>query len=60
MLKLVFLTVILLAVCFALMAVKVIFVKGGRFPSGHIGSNPHLRRRGISCASADARDQRHK
>lgn len=60
MLKIVFLTVILLAVSFALMAVKVILVKGGRFPSGHIGSNPLLRRRGISCASAEAAHHQHK
>ena len=36
------------------MGVKALFIKGGRFPSGHAHDIPALRRRGIGCAH-DAR-----
>ncbi len=44
-------TVVLLAVAVLLLGVKIFFVKGGKFPSGHVHDNPHLRKRGIGCAS---------
>ena len=44
-------TIVLLLICIVLLGVKVFFVKGGKFPSGHIGANPEMRRRGIGCAS---------
>lgn len=53
MVKIVLLSVILMAIAFVLLGVKVLFVKGGRFPSGHVHDNPHLRRRGIGCAGSD-------
>ena len=49
--KLLFLTLILLAVAVVLLGVKVLFVKGGKFPSGHVGASKELRRRGIGCAA---------
>ncbi len=48
--KTVLLTIIMVLVSVVLLGVKVLFVKGGRFPSGHAGSQPELRRRGIGCA----------
>ena len=51
--KTVLLSIIITAVCFVLLAVKVIFVRGGRFPSGHVGHSPAMRRKGITCASHD-------
>ncbi len=44
-------TVLLLAVAVVLLGVKIFFVKGGKFPSGHVHDNPELRARGIGCAS---------
>lgn len=44
---------ILLAVAFLLLGVKVLFVKGGKFPSGHAGSSEALRKKGVGCASND-------
>lgn len=44
-------TVVLLAVAVLLLGVKIFFVKVGKFPSGHVHDNPHLRKRGIGCAS---------
>lgn len=52
--KTMFLTAVLAAVLIGIavvaMGVKALFVKGGRFPSGHAHDLPELRRRGIGCA----------
>ncbi len=41
-----------------LSGIRVFFVKGGRFPSPHIGDSKPLRERGITCAvSTDARER---
>ena len=45
------LSIALLAVAFLLLGVKVLFVKGAKFPSGHAHSSPELRRRGVACAA---------
>lgn len=41
--------VLLVGLAVVLLAVKIIFKKGGRFPTGHIHDNPEWRRRGITC-----------
>lgn len=41
---------ILLGVAVVIMGVKVLFVKGGKFPTGHAHDIPELKRRGIGCA----------
>lgn len=45
-------SVILLLLAFVLLGVKVLFVKGSKFPSGHVHDNSEMRRRGIGCASS--------
>lgn len=55
--KLWLLTLVLLALAVILLGVKVLFVKGGRFPSGHVSHSDALRERGIGCAAHD--DNRH-
>ncbi|MDE6153260.1 MAG: hypothetical protein K2G21_03825 [Muribaculaceae bacterium] len=47
--KVLFLSIGLLAVAFLLLGVKVLFVKGSKFPSGHAHDNEALRRKGIGC-----------
>ncbi len=42
--------VLLVLIAFVLLGVKVLFVKGGTFPSGHVHSSKPLRDRGIGCA----------
>lgn len=49
--KIVFLTIFLLALAFVLLGVKVLFVKNGKFPSGHVHDVAPLRDKGIGCAS---------
>jgi hypothetical protein len=51
MLKIIILTISLLAVAVVLLGVKVLFIKGSHFPSGHISQSKELRSRGIKCAS---------
>lgn len=46
--KTVALTIVLLLICVVLLGVKVLFIKGARFPSGHTAA---LRKKGIGCAS---------
>lgn len=52
--KLLLLSILIVAVAFVLLGVKVLFVKGGKFPSGHVHDIPALRQRGITCASSQA------
>lgn len=55
--KTMLLTALLIGVAVILLGVKIFFVKGGKFPSGHVGDNPALREKGISCASGHHRRQ---
>lgn len=47
------LTIILVGIAAVLLGIRVLFVKGGKFPNGHAHSNPELRRRGAQCPSRD-------
>lgn len=53
--KTVILAMILLFMALLALGVRVLFVKGGKFPSGHVESIPELRRRGIKCASHESK-----
>ncbi|MEZ3598868.1 MAG: hypothetical protein K1V81_07220 [Paramuribaculum sp.] len=44
------LTIALLAIALVALGVKVLFVKNGKFPSGHVSHNKALRDRNITCA----------
>lgn len=46
---------VLVGIAVFIMGVKVFFVKGGEFPSGHVHDHPGLRRRGIGCTHEEAR-----
>ena len=43
--KLLLITICLLLAAVVLMGVKVLFVKGGKFPSGHVHDNVALKRK---------------
>lgn len=53
MIRILLITFVILAVAIVLLGVKVLFVKGGKFPSGHAGDSPALRKKGIGCAADD-------
>ena len=44
------LSIALLGLALIALGVKVLFVKNGKFPSGHVGQNKALRDRNITCA----------
>ena len=48
--KTVLLAIAIVAVCVVLLGIKVLFVKGSRFPSGHVHDNVALRRKGITLS----------
>ncbi|MDE6802087.1 MAG: hypothetical protein K2J06_04900 [Muribaculaceae bacterium] len=57
MVQTIILAILLIAVAVTLLGVKVFFVKGGQFPSGHAHDIPELRKRGIRCAHSDDSDR---
>lgn len=48
-------TGIIIVICVALLAIKVIVKKGGEFPNTHVSGNKALRKKGISCAKTQQR-----
>ncbi|HML71807.1 hypothetical protein ACOMSG_01820 [Macellibacteroides fermentans] len=50
------LTVLILVICAMLLGIKIIFVKGGKFPNTHIEGNPALGKKGIHCSSRQDKD----
>ena len=53
-------TLLIIAICVTLLAIKVIIKKNGRFPNTHVGGNKEMRRRGIKCVQSQDRDARRK
>jgi len=49
MIETLIISVLIIAICLALLSIKVIVKKNGRFSSQHIHDNPGLRRQGIHC-----------
>lgn len=42
--------VVLVAIAFAGLAIKILVEKKGQFPNLHIGANEHMKARGVTCA----------
>ena len=51
-------TLLIIAICVALLAIKVIVKKNGRFPNTHVGGSKAMRQRGIKCVQSQDRDAR--
>lgn len=60
MIKLLLLTLLIVAVSVALLSVKVIIRKNGKFSSQHVHDNPGLRKLGIHCVMDQVREAREK
>ena len=58
MFKTLLFTLLIIAICVALLAIKVIIKKNGRFPNTHVGSSKAMRKRGIKCVQSQDRDAR--
>ena len=52
------LSVLIIAICMALLCVKLIFKKIGKFSSQHVHDNPGLRKQGIHCVVDQDREAR--
>ncbi len=50
MLTLFLITALLLGLAVAGLALRMLLVKGGKFPNTHIEHNPHMKAMGIGCA----------
>ncbi len=60
MLYSVLLILLIVAISVLLLGVKVFFVKGGRFPNGHVSGNKAMRQRGIGCVQSQDREAQRK
>ena len=58
MFKTLLFTFLIIAICVALLAIKVIIKKNGRFPNTHVGGSKAMRKRGIKCVQSQDRDAR--
>ncbi|MBP1613595.1 MAG: hypothetical protein H6Q13_1043 [Bacteroidetes bacterium] len=60
MLNTILITLLIVAICLGLLGLKVFFVRGGKFPNGHVSGNQVLKEKGISCAQSQDREARNK
>lgn len=51
-LKLLLVTVVLMGLIMAALAIKILLKKGGKFPNTHISGNRHMKERGVTCAQS--------
>ena len=58
MLNLMLITLAIVAICVALLGVKVFFTKAGKFPHFHISGNKEMKKRGIDCVESQDRQAR--
>jgi len=56
MLKLFLITFAILAICIALLCIKILLLPNGRFPNTHVGGSKEMRKRGIKCVQAQDAD----
>ncbi len=60
MLYTILITLLIVAICIALLGVRTFFVKGGKFPNSHVSGSKALRKKGISCAQSQDKEARKK
>ena len=56
MLKILLFTMLIVAICVALLGVRLLLKKNGRFPNTHVSGNKAMRERGIGCVQAQDRE----
>lgn len=59
MLKLLIISIILVALAVFMLSVRILFKKGGQFPNTHVSGQKALRERGISCHRAQHKSQQY-
>ena len=58
MLKIIVITLLIVAICVSLLAIKIIVKKNGRFPNIHVSGSKAMRQRGIGCVQSQDRAAR--
>lgn len=53
-------TVLIVAICMALLAIKILFKRNGRFPNTHVSGSKAMREQGITCVQAQDREARQR
>ncbi len=60
MLPTLLITLFILAIALVLLCVKLLLVKGGRFPNTHIGGSKAMKKHGVHCVKVQDREARMK
>ena len=60
MIETIIITMLIVAICLALLAIKIIFKKNGRFPNTHVSGSKAMRQRGIGCVQSQDREAQKK
>ncbi|WP_278911188.1 hypothetical protein [Leyella stercorea] len=60
MIKLMLISLAVVAVAFALLSIKVMLKRNGKFSSQHVHDNPGLRKQGIHCVMDQDREARER
>lgn len=60
MIKLMLISLAVVAVAFALLSIKVLLKRKGKFSSQHVHDNPGLRKQGIHCVMDQDREARER
>ena len=58
MIKLLLLSLLIIAIAFALLSIKLLLKRNGKFSSQHVHDNPGLRKLGIHCVMDQDREAR--
>ncbi|KAA6344111.1 hypothetical protein EZS27_008232 [termite gut metagenome] len=53
-------TLLIVAISALLLGIKIIFLKDGKFPNGHVSGSKALRDKGISCVQSQDKEARAK
>ncbi|MBO1363221.1 hypothetical protein JHU38_05445 [Prevotella sp. A2931] len=60
MIETILLSMLIIAICVALLSIKLLLKKNGKFASQHIHDNPGLRKQGIHCVIDQDKEARSK
>ena len=60
MLATILFTMLIIAIALAMLSIKIIIKKGGKFSSQHIYDNVYLRKKGIHCVLEQDREEQKK
>lgn len=58
MIETIAITMLIVAICIILLAIKIILKKNGRFPNTHVSGSKALRKQGIGCVQSQDREAR--